>query len=554
MPHRQMFLAILLSFLAFAMPAAAQEEGFFEIERLNAGLGSPPDIVDRRSPRATIETLLRAAEVGEWDAAAHLLDLRGLSPEAQRERGAILAAQLYTVLERRVVFDWSQLLSRPDALQVTGGDQAAQAGEPRRSILLRDLELEPVPAEIRLDRLKPLNADPVWVFPRSTVEDIPALYERHGPTAFEAALPQALRNKAFWDLMWWELIGLPLMILTAFAVGFTVNRLVKRIGRAFPGRIAGAVIQAVASPLVIVSVTVLLWLSTRYIFIFSGRIDLFLSPIIVTGYVTALLLLIVNVVEVLLDELISPGEDIDLTRRERDESRTLATKLNAGKRILVVVVFLIGVGFVMASADIFRSLGLSLLASAGVLTLIAGFAARSLLGNVIASLQIALNQSARVGDRVVYKDVLAHVERINMTFVQLRGWDGTRLIVPVEEFISETFSNWSITDPAMTRILKFKLDPRADVERLREIFTEVLDRLDDTDLGEELGDRSSAKVSVAGQDVFGIDVWFFVPCRDPNTSWEVACVVREDMIRRAGEIEDAPEHPIFPQAVAAEAA
>ena len=354
--------------------------------------------------------------------------------------------------------------------------------------------------------------------------------------------------------MWWELLGLPLMTAAAVAVGFLVNRMVQTVGRRASGRLTSAVIRAVAAPLVIVSVTLLLWASTHHLFIFSGRVDLFLSPMIVAGYVTALLLLIVNVVEALLDELVAPGEDVDLTRRERDESRSLATKLNAAKRILVVVVFLVGVGMVLSSADIFRSLGLSLLASAGVLTLIVGFAARSLLGNVLASLQIALNQSARVGDRVVYKGELCHVERINMTFVQLRDWDGTRVIVPVEEFVSETFSNWSLQDPAMLRILKFKLDPRADIAALRSVFTNVLDELGDTDLGAELGHREDASVNVAGQDVFGIDVWFSVPCRDPNTSWEVACVVRENLIRRAAELEDAPERPIFPQAVAAEAA
>ena len=129
--------------------------------------------------------------------------------------------------------------------------------------------------------------------------------------------------------------------------------------------------------------------------------------------VTALLLFIVGSVEALLNGLVAPGEDVDLTAAEPGEARILATRLNAARRVLVVVVFLIGTGVVLSSADLAANLGLSLLTSAGALTIVLGFAARNVLGNIMASLQIALNQSARVGDRVVYKGELCHVERIN---------------------------------------------------------------------------------------------------------------------------------------------
>ena len=220
----------------------------------------------------------------------------------------------------------------------------------------------------------------------------------------------------------------------------------------------------------------------------------------------------------------------------------------------VVVVFLIGAVVDLSSADLAANLGLSLLTSAGALTIVLGFAARNVLGNIMASLQIALNQSARVGDRVVYKGELCHVERINMTFVQLRNWDSTRLIVPVEEFASETFSNWTLQDPAMLRVLKLKLDPRADIDMLRRTFKEVLNHVATLEIGQNLGDLDDSSVSVADQDIFGILVWFSIPCRDPNTSWEVACAVRERLLAEAARIERETGNPVFPSPVAAGAA
>lgn len=544
---------ILLAALALALPAGAQD-ATFGIDTLNGGLGPLPDGVERRSPRATIASFLRAAEDEDWPRAAHLLDLASVAPGDQPAEGARRARMLHEIMRRTVVLDWSVLTDRPDALQVRGGDTNAQAGEPRRSILLRDLDLDPAPSELRLSRVAPADGDPAWVFDRASVADIPALRAIHGPSALEDALPPVLLEDAAWGLMWWELIGLPILLAAAILTGWLVHRSIGAVRARIRREVVGDVLRALSMPLILISVTTLVWWATRGVFVFSGRIDLFLSPLIAAGFVTALLLLIVNVVEVLLDALIAPGDDVDLTDSERDEARTLAMRLNAGKRILVVVVFLLGVGVVMSSADLFRGLGLSFLASAGALTLVLAFAARNVLGNVMASLQIALNRSARVGDRVVFKGELCHVERIHLTFVQLRDWDGTRVIVPVEEFVSETFSNWSLQEPEMLRILKFKLDPRADVAALRAAFLEIFDDLAGGPLADALGERDDASVNVAGQDVFGIDVWFSLPCASPNTSWEVACAARERLVARGRDMEAEGGGPVFPEAVAGEAA
>ena len=312
-------------------------------------------------------------------------------------------------------------------------------------------------------------------------------------------------------------------------------------------KVATGILRALSMPLILASVTGLVWWVTGNVFVFSGRIDIFLAPAIATGFVVALLLFIVNGVEGLLDGLIAPGQDVDLTVAAQAQARVLVTRLNAARRILVVVVFLIGAGKVLSSADLAGNLGLSLLTSAGALTLVVGFSARNVLANIMASLQSALNQSARVGDRVVYKGELCHVERINMTFLQLRNWDNTRVIVPVVEFVSESFSNWTIEDPEMLRFLKLKLDPRANVPALRDAFNDVLATLKNTDIGENLAELGGSSVNVANQDVFGIEVWFGVPCKDPNTSWEVACSVRERLIARAARLEAETGKPVFPE-------
>ena len=540
-------LILAIALFATTLHPAQAQDATFETPALNAGLGPTPDRIDRRTPRAAMASFLRAADEEDWAAAAHVLDLSDIPANLQAERGPRLAHQLYDVIDRKAVLDWSMLNDRPDALQTQGGDTEAMAGNPRRSLLLRDLSVGLIPAEIRMNRLQPPGGgDPIWLFPAQTVRDIPALHGVYGPSKFETALPQEMREKTLGGLMLWEWIGMPLLIAASVLLGWLVHRTLKMAWRRANGNIATGILRAASKPLIIITVTSLIWWVSGNIFVFSGKIDVFLAPAIAAGFVTAILLFIVNGVEVLLDGLIAPGEEVDLTVAEQAEARVLATRLNAARRVLVIVVFLIGVGIVLSSADLAGSLGLSLLASAGALTIILGFAARNLLGNIMASLQIALNQSARVGDRVLYKNELCHVERINMTYVQLRNWDSTRLIVPVEEFVSETFSNWTLQDPEMLRVIKLRLDSRADISALRRIFDQILVDVKNEDMGKNLTQLDGSSVNVAEHDAFGLVVWFSVPCADPNTSWELSCAVRERLVAQAARYEAETGQPVFP--------
>ncbi|TFL17861.1 mechanosensitive ion channel family protein [Jannaschia formosa] len=557
-PNRIALLLLLgvLTLLSLVGPARAQEDPWFEIDALNEGLPAPGPDVDRRTPRSAMQSFLEAAEARDWDRAAHVLDLGDIPVAEQRREGPLLAAELHSVLARNVALDWTALNDRPDGLQIIGGSTQAQAGEPRRSILLRDIDLDPVPAAVRLSRVKPAGeeGEAAWVFDRATVADIPALHAAHGPSLFESSLPDGLRDEAFWNLMWWEVLGVPLLLVAALALAIGLRRLFDLLARRTDRALTGNILLSLRAPVIVAAITGLVARVNADLFVFSGTIDVFLDPLIAIGYVSAVLLLIVNLIETLLDHVIGPGPDTDLTHAPNARSRSIATKLNAAKRILLVLVVVIGTAVVLSTADVFRGIGLSLLASAGALTLILGFAARDVLGNVMASLQIAMNQSARVGDRIVYKDELCHVERINMTFIQLKNWDNTRVVVPVKEFAAERFSNWTLEEAPMIRILKLKFAPTADVERLRAAFMEVLEEVSQSELGSELDDLDGASVSVAEQDVFGMDVWFFTPCTDPNTSWEVACTVREKLLARAVEIEKQGELPVFPDAVAGQAA
>ncbi|MXQ08115.1 mechanosensitive ion channel [Alphaproteobacteria bacterium GH1-50] len=546
--------AILALIFAISAPAAAQtddclRERWFCTDELNAALGPVPEELDRTTPHATLETFVRLSAARDWRSAAHLLDLSGLDVENQAILGPLLAEQLSTVLDRKTVIDWNTITVRPDGLNERENADAPMAGEPRKSLRLWMLDLSTHSASIRLSRVKSGDGEPVWIFSTQTVDDIPALAERYGPSRFELMLPESLREKVGFGLMGWELIGLPLVLILAALIGRLAWKALDAASGRFGAQMTGEILRAIRGPVTVGLATGFAFFVGADAFVFSGLINTVFTPLAWLGVVGSALWLFVNAVEVVLDR-VTRFEDTDITQGEAIHARTVATRIAAARRAFLIAVVLIGGGMFLSQTTLFENLGLTLLGTAGALTLVLGFAARRVLGNIMASLQIALNGSAKIGDRIVYKDYLCHVERINFTYVQLRDWDGTRLIVPVEEFVSTDFENWTMKEPAMLRIIKLKFAHQADVEQLRKIFDEIIPELDQ-DL---LGDLDAVKVRVAEQDVFGKDVWFALPCSDPNSSWDMACLAREKIIAAAERIGRENNVAMFPEANPAEAA
>ena len=538
----------LAALLALLLPVAAlsQPGPFYEVEALNEGLGPAPEVLDRETPQATMESFLALAGEGDWEAAAHLLDLGEIAPELQPLHGPLRAEKLEVVLDRKLVVPWGALLDRPDSLDARETSNSAVSGQSRRSILLGELDLGDRTVPIRLSRLKPADGDPAWVFSRQSVENVDALYALYGPSRLEMALPDRLRREAFWGLMWWEVIGLPLMVGLAFWAGITTYRVTRWGARRSHGTWREIGWRAMRWPATLAVLAAVLWGATR-IFTFSGPIDAVLAPAVALGFALAVLVFAVEVLDAMLDRLIT-FEPAELSAPGEEERRSRATMVSAVRRVMLLAFTLLALGLVLASVGLFRTFGFSLLASAGALTLVLGFAARTVLGNILASLQIMLNRSARIGDQIIYDGDWCTVERIHFTYIQLKVWTGIRIVVPVEKFVSEHFANWTHTDPEMTNTIHLKLAGTADVGAMRRRFHELV-------AGEEdVLDAGAAMVLVTEQDALGQTVRFQFPSPDPTTGWYMECRIREALIAHAAELDRRGDRATLPEGAASDVA
>ncbi len=215
--------------------------------------------------------------------------------------------------------------------------------------------------------------------------------------------------------------------------------------------------------------------------------------------------------------------DIDDTRSL--DQRELYTSIYAIRRIIVLLMVGISVFVVLARLNLFDSLGMSLLASAGVLTVLLGIAGQAVLGNIMASLQIALAKPIRIGDSILFEGDWAYVESIFYTFLRLHTWDERRIIVPVKYFVSQPFENWSVTDARILNTITIFLDHRADIEILRDMFFDLAKSDDGVIEYDELF------AAVTAHSESGQEMSFYAMSPDPSTAWATALRLRENLLK-----------------------
>ncbi|MER5778535.1 mechanosensitive ion channel domain-containing protein [Streptomyces sp. NPDC002039] len=203
--------------------------------------------------------------------------------------------------------------------------------------------------------------------------------------------------------------------------------------------------------------------------------------------------------------------------------RRVRTQVTLIQRVVTAVVVVVAIASMLLTFPAMRTVGASMLASAGVLGIVAGIAAQSALGNLFAGLQIAFGDTVRIGDTVVVDKEWGTVEEITLTFLVVRTWDERRITMPVSYFTGKPYENWSRGGAQMTGTVFLHLDHSAPIPLLRERLSEIL-----KDTPEWDGRASGLVVTDSTPNT--IQVRATVTAKDADDIWTVRCVVRERLI------------------------
>jgi small-conductance mechanosensitive channel len=204
-------------------------------------------------------------------------------------------------------------------------------------------------------------------------------------------------------------------------------------------------------------------------------------------------------------------------------ARKAVTQMRVLKRTASVVIGFLTLGFALMTFDAVREYGVSIFASAGVAGIALGLAAKPLLGNLIAGVQIAITQPIRIEDVVIIEGEFGWVEEFTSTYVVIRIWDWRRIIVPLGYFLENPFQNWTRASASLIGSAYFHLDHRTPIPPLRAKLEEIVKSSSAWD-GQVVG------LQVSDTTERTIEVRALASARNAGETWNLRCEIREKML------------------------
>lgn len=220
-------------------------------------------------------------------------------------------------------------------------------------------------------------------------------------------------------------------------------------------------------------------------------------------------------------DLITKRHRIDVA--DNLQARRIHTQVRILGLSLSVVIGVVGFAVALMTFPQVKQVGTSLLASAGIAGIILGLAARPLVANLIAGVQLMFTQPIRIDDVVIVEGEWGRVEEFTATYVVIRIWDERRLVVPLGYFLEHPFQNWTRTSADILGSVFLWVDYTVPVDRIREEVARLVK--DDADW-----DGRVQVVQVTNTSPQGIEVRVLVSAGDASKAWNLRCRVRERLV------------------------
>lgn len=204
-------------------------------------------------------------------------------------------------------------------------------------------------------------------------------------------------------------------------------------------------------------------------------------------------------------------------------ARKARTQFKIIERVLSFVIAIGTLSFVLMTFESVRSLGTTILASAGVIGIIIGFAAQKSISTLVAGIQIAITQPIRFDDVVIVEGEWGRIEELTLTYVVVALWDKRRLIVPINYFIEKPFQNWTRTTSDLLATVFVYMDYTVPVDDIRAEVTRLL-------ADNPLWDNVLNIVQITNVTQNNVEVRILVSAENADKAFNLRCMLRESII------------------------
>lgn len=476
---------------------------------------------DLSTPRASLENFIMSARAGDYRQAAESLSMREVRNIDPAQDGPELAWKLKFVLDQELWIIWADVPDTPEGLF----PEEREVGREART----DFELGRVPLgerEVPIQmRRRIVGGNHVWLISAAVVERIDALYDEHGLGPFATYIPPFLLLNGFLEVRLWQWLGFLVFGLAAWLLARGLRWMTLALWRRVT--VADEEARNKITETMGTSIGTLYFLVLLYIFIvnflaLAEPVERGLSPVLFLLLAAVFTWLVVRLVHYVTELYGAPYEE-KLEKYDAVRARQFRTRLVILRGVVNFVLVLAAAGIALSNFEVFRTVGTSLLASAGVAGIVLGLAAQRSLGNLFAGIQIALTQPVRIGDSVVFEGEWGWIEEISYTYVVIRIWDLRRLVVPITYLLDKPIQNWTLKSPELLGTVYLYADYRVPVEAVRAELRRILD---DTPLWN--GRVASVQVTDCKQEV--VELRALCSASSGSNAWDLRCLVREKLV------------------------
>ena len=167
---------------------------------------------------------------------------------------------------------------------------------------------------------------------------------------------------------------------------------------------------------------------------------------------------------------------------------------------LVVVVFLLLLGAMGINLTALTVFG-------GALALGIGFGLQQIAANFVSGLIILADRSITIGDYVEFEGGRAGtIRELNMRSATLETFDGKDIMVPNEQFMTQSFVNWTHKNQKQRYALEFSVSYKTELHRMLEIVRDVVRSHPQVLDGPELPIEERAEAEIASFGDSGVNI------------------------------------------------
>ncbi|MAX50917.1 MAG: mechanosensitive ion channel protein [Methylophaga sp.] len=183
--------------------------------------------------------------------------------------------------------------------------------------------------------------------------------------------------------------------------------------------------------------------------------------------------------------------------------------LDIGTREVFAKLFQVGLFFVVFLL-LLQIMGINLTALAvfgGALGVGLGFGLQAIASNFISGIILLLDRSLSVGDFVEMEDGrCGTIRELNMRSTTLETYDGKDIMVPNEQFITTSFTNWTHKNTKQRYSLEFQVAYKTDLHQLFELVRETVASHPQVISGDDIPLEERPDAEIKGFADSGIDI------------------------------------------------